>query len=156
MSGSSCTGTGCFPLRKNERERTFLPSCTHTVHGRVLKRQETPSSPTRGKGSVRRVCSKGRKKKNGEKKVITFVSRGLHARCLSRTDFRRFHTHLTTGCISLFLSLAHFLSLFSALSALLSFSLVATVKAVPVKGDCGTSRVPTPRVSFPVPILIPK
>lgn len=68
---------------------------------------------------MRRVCSKGRKKKNGEKKVITFVSRGLHARCLSRTDFRRFHTHLTTSCISLFLSLAHFLSLFRSQRAAL-------------------------------------
>ena len=75
-----------FPIAE-ERKRENVFRVVY-AHGRVLKRQETPSSPTRGKGSVRRVCSKGRKKKNEGKKVITFVSRGLHARCLSRTDFR--------------------------------------------------------------------
>lgn len=55
-----------FPIaQERKRENVFR---VVYAHGRVLKRQETPSSPTRGKGSVRRVCSKGRKRKITEKK----------------------------------------------------------------------------------------
>lgn len=138
-------GTGHFPLRmRGEKERPSFPyRVPARVHGRVLKRQETPRSPTRSKGSSgRRVHRKGRKERR--KKMITFVSRGLHARCLSRSDFRSYSTVAYTRNHQVYLSLS--LSLLHATGAF-SFPprIYFTVKAATVKGDCSTSRV-----SFPI------
>lgn len=99
-------GSGHFPsrMRGYEKGEALLSiSCARTVHGRVLKRQETPGSPTRSKGSSgRRVHRKGRKERR--KKMITFVSRGVHARCLSRSDFRSYSTVAYTRNHQLYLS----------------------------------------------------
>lgn len=116
-------GTFSIAYAWREREALFSISCTSTVHGRVLKRQETPRSPTRSKGSSgRRVHRKGRKERR--KKMITFVSRGLHARCLSRSDFRSCSTVAYTRNHQVYLSFSFSLS-FTPLARSLSL-LVST------------------------------
>lgn len=108
-------------IRGEKGEALLSISCARTVHGRVLKRQETPRSPTRSKeSSGRRVNRKGRKERR--KKMITFVSRGVHARCLSRSDFRSYSTVAYTRNHQVYLSFS-----FSFLSLLLpSLSLLVT------------------------------
>ena len=87
-------------IGEGKRERgnllhIYIAIHAHTaVHGRVLKRQETPGSPTRSKGpSGRRVYRKGRKERRKKDDHVRF-SRSARA-----APFAKRLSKLLDGCI---------------------------------------------------------